>query len=91
VALTILNVASRLLTAALLRMPLSAALAASAQLGVPAGVASLGLAEHVLSPVAATAIIASALLSLAVSTVGVDLLIAAERDSADGQAAGAVA
>jgi Kef-type K+ transport system membrane component KefB len=91
VALTILNVASRLFTAVLLRMPLSAALAASAQLGVPAGVASLGLAEHVLSPVAATAIVASALLSLAVSTVGVDLLIAAERDSADGQAAGAVA
>jgi Kef-type K+ transport system membrane component KefB len=87
-ALTILNVASRLLAAAILRMPVAAALSASAQLGVPAGVASLGLAEHVLSPVAATAIVASALLSLAVSTVGVDLLIAAERDGAGGRTAG---
>jgi Kef-type K+ transport system membrane component KefB len=91
VALTILNVASRLLTATILRMPASAALAASAQLGVPAGVASLGLAEHVLSPVAATAIVASALLSLAVSTVGVDLLITAEAGNADEQPAGAAA
>jgi Kef-type K+ transport system membrane component KefB len=73
-ALTLLNVAIRLLAATLARAPRAGALAASAQLGVPAAVASLGLSEHVLSPLSATAIVASALLSLAVGTAGVDLM-----------------
>jgi Kef-type K+ transport system membrane component KefB len=73
--LTALNVAIRLLVAAVVRMPVGGALAATAQLGVPAAVASLGLADHVLSPVTATAIVISALASLAISTVGVDLLV----------------
>jgi len=76
--LVALNVLIRVLAAALRRVPLAAALAASAQLGVPAAVASLGLSEHVLSPVVATAIIASALASLAVCTLGVDLLVRRE-------------
>jgi hypothetical protein len=46
---------------------------------VPAAVASLGLADGVLSPVVATAIVASALASLAVSTVGLDRLISRAR------------
>jgi Kef-type K+ transport system membrane component KefB len=74
-ALTALNVAIHLIAATLLRRPLSGALAATAQLGVPAAVASLGLAEHALSPVTATAIVASALVSLLVCTVGVELLV----------------
>jgi hypothetical protein len=41
---------------------------------VAAAVASLGLAEHLLSPPVATAIIVSALVSLAVCTVGVGML-----------------
>lgn len=74
-ALIGLSVAIRLLAAALTRTPVAGALAASAQLGVPAAVASLGLAEHVLSPVAATAIVIAALGSLAVTTVGIDMLV----------------
>jgi Kef-type K+ transport system membrane component KefB len=73
-ALAVLNVAVHLLATLLTRRPPAAGLAATAQLGVPAAVASLGLAEHILSPVVATAIVASALVSLAVCTVGVEML-----------------
>jgi Kef-type K+ transport system membrane component KefB len=78
VALLALNVLIRVLAGALARVPVAAALSASAQLGVPAAVASLGLSEHVLSPAVATAIIASALASLVVCTIGVDLLVRAD-------------
>lgn len=74
-ALAALNVAIRLLAVALMRRPVAGGLAASAQLGVPAAVASLGLAEHVLSPSAATAIVLAALVSLGVCTVGVQRLV----------------
>jgi Kef-type K+ transport system membrane component KefB len=73
-ALTALNVAIHLLAARLLRRSTAGALAATAQLGVPAAVASLGLSEHILSPLTATAIVASALLSLAICTLGVEML-----------------
>ncbi len=73
-ALAVLNVAIHLLATLLARQPPAAALAATAQLGVPAAVASLGLAEHLLSPLVATAIVVSALVSLAVCTVGVGML-----------------
>ena len=49
-------------------------LIASAQLGVPAAIASLGLAEQLLSPGVATAIVAAALISLGVCTLGVERL-----------------
>jgi Kef-type K+ transport system membrane component KefB len=81
-ALAVLNVAIHLLAATLLRKPLVGALAATAQLGVPAAVASLGLSEHVLSPVTATAIVVSALASLAVCTLGVELLARPTRELA---------
>ncbi|MGD0455327.1 MAG: cation:proton antiporter [Solirubrobacteraceae bacterium] len=73
-ALAFLNVAIHLLATLLVRQPVAGALTATAQLGVPAAVASLGLAEHILSPVIATAIVVSALVSLAVCTVGVEML-----------------
>ena len=73
-ALAVLNVVIHLLATLLLRRGAAAALAATAQLGVPAAVASLGLSEHLLSAVVATAIVASALVSLAVCTVGVEML-----------------
>jgi Kef-type K+ transport system membrane component KefB len=73
-ALAVLNVAIHLLASLLLRRGVAGALAATAQLGVPAAVASLGLSEHLLSPVVATAIVASALVSLAVCTLGIELL-----------------
>src|SRR5207302_55077 len=70
-----LNVAIHLAAAAVARNPPGAGLAASAQLGVPAAVASLGLSEHILSRPVATAIVAAAVASLGVSTVGVGLLL----------------
>ncbi len=73
-ALVGLNVLIHLLAAVLLRGSRAGALAATAQLGVPAAVASLGLSEHQLTPVSATAIVAAALASLAICTVGVQLL-----------------
>jgi Kef-type K+ transport system membrane component KefB len=72
--LTALNVLIHMLAAVLSRGSIPGALAATAQLGVPAAVASLGLSQHLLSPVSATAIVVSALLSLALSTLGVELL-----------------
>ncbi len=77
-ALLALNVLIHLLAALVSRGSAPGAMAASAQLGVPAAVASLGLSEHVLSSVAATAVVAAALLSLAVCTAGVDLMARAE-------------
>ncbi len=79
-ALALLNVLIHLAAVALVRRPLSAGLTASAQLGVPAAVASLGLAEGVLSGTVATAIVAAALVSLGVCTAGVQSLVARERD-----------
>jgi Kef-type K+ transport system membrane component KefB len=74
-ALAALNVAIHLLAVALVRRPIAAGLAASAQLGVPAAIASLGLAEHVLSASVATAIVVAALVSLGVCTAGVERLV----------------
>ncbi len=73
-ALVGLNVLIHLLAGLATRKSVPAALAATAQLGVPAAVAALGLSQHVISSVVATAIVASALLSLAVCTVGVQRL-----------------
>jgi Kef-type K+ transport system membrane component KefB len=74
-ALAVLNVLIHVLAAVLVRRPLAGGLVASAQLGVPAAVASLGLSEGVLSPEVATAIVAAALVSLGVCTLGVELLV----------------
>lgn len=74
-ALAALNVLIHLLAVALARRPVAAGLAASAQLGVPAAVASLGLSEHVLSPEVASAIVLAAVVSLGVCTLGVEQLV----------------
>jgi Kef-type K+ transport system membrane component KefB len=74
-ALAVLNIVIHLLAVVLTRRPIAGGLAASAQLGVPAAVASLGLSEHVLSTSAATAIVASALVSLGVCTLGMQRLV----------------
>jgi len=55
--------------------PFATGLVATAQLGVPAAIASLGLSEHVLSASVATAIVVAALVSLGVCTVGVGRLV----------------
>jgi Kef-type K+ transport system membrane component KefB len=80
--LVLLNVLIHLIAAALARRPLNTGLAASAQLGVPAAVASLGLAEGVLSSTVATAIVAAAVVSLGVCTLGVESLIKREGEAA---------
>ena len=77
-ALALLNIVIHLAAVLLTRRPPSAGLAASAQLGVPAAVASLGLAEHVLSGTVATAIVAAAVVSLGVCTIGVERMLARE-------------
>jgi Kef-type K+ transport system membrane component KefB len=78
-ALAALNVAIHLMATAIVRRPPSAGLTASAQLGVPAAVASLGLSAGVLSGTVATAIVAAAVVSLGVCTLGVGRLIDGER------------
>jgi Kef-type K+ transport system membrane component KefB len=75
-ALAALNVAIHLASAALLGRPPRTGLAACAQLGVPAAVASLGLADHVITPQVATAVIAAALVSLGVCSAGVVRVLA---------------
>jgi Kef-type K+ transport system membrane component KefB len=82
--LAALTVVVHLVAVLVTRRPLSAGLAASAQLGVPAAVASLGLAAHAISAGVATAIVAAALISMVASTVGVAALIT--RESAAGAA-----
>ena len=82
-ALVAVNVLIHLLGALVTRSPAAGALAASAQPGVPAAVSSLGLADHVLSPLSATAVVAAALVSLVVCTVGVDLMARTEAQSAE--------
>jgi Kef-type K+ transport system membrane component KefB len=77
-ALALLNIVIHLAAVLATRRPMSAGLAASAQLGVPAAIASLGLAEHVLSGTVATAIVAAAVVSLGVCTIGVERLLAHE-------------
>ena len=83
-ALAALNVTIHLAAVAIVRRPLSAGLTATAQLGVPAAVASLGLSEGVLSGTVATAIVAAAVVSLGVCTVGLERLL-------DGESAGQTA
>jgi Kef-type K+ transport system membrane component KefB len=87
-ALAVLTVGIRLLAAAVLRRPAAGALAASAQLGVPAAVASLGIAEHVITPAVATAIVVAAIVSLGVCTLGVERLGAREQAPAQTPVAG---
>ena len=73
-ALVALNVAVHLLAAGLSRQRVPAALVATAQLGVPAAVVTLGLEAEVLSAAQGAAIITAALISLAIATFGTSLL-----------------
>jgi Kef-type K+ transport system membrane component KefB len=75
-ALVALNVVIHVLAAVVVRRPVAGGLVASAQLGVPAAIATLGLADGVLSRTIATAIVASALVSLVICTLGIDRLVA---------------
>ena len=72
--LVVATVAAHLSSALLTRQPRAAGLAATAQLGLPAAVATLGLQEHILSPGRAAAIVLAALATIAITPVGVALL-----------------
>jgi Kef-type K+ transport system membrane component KefB len=72
--LVALNVVVHAVAARLTRQPLAAGLAATAQLGVPAAVVALGLQQHILTSGEASAIVAAALASLALTAVGVTRL-----------------
>jgi Kef-type K+ transport system membrane component KefB len=72
--LVALNVVVHGVAALLTRQPLAAGLAATAQLGVPAAVVTLGLQQHILTSGEGAAIVAAALVSLALTTIGVTLL-----------------
>ncbi len=67
-------VVCHLAVAIVMRMPWPAGLLGSAQLGLPAGVVALGLSEHIIKPGQGAAIVASALITLAVSSIGAALL-----------------
>jgi Kef-type K+ transport system membrane component KefB len=74
VLLIALNVAVHVVAALVTRQGPPAALAATAQLGVPAGVVAIGLAEGVIAPGQGGAIILAALASIGVCTLGVGRL-----------------
>jgi Kef-type K+ transport system membrane component KefB len=57
-------------TAAIVRLPFTSGLLAAAELGVPAAIASVGLAASAIRPGQAAAIIGAAAVSLLVATVG---------------------
>jgi Kef-type K+ transport system membrane component KefB len=69
-AIVILNAGVHVLGARLTRQRPAAGLLASAQLGVPAAIVALGLQDGVITPAQGAAIVAAAIISLAVSSVG---------------------
>jgi len=74
IALLVLNIAVHLLAAGLSRQRASAAMIATAQLGVPAAVVTLALPDRVLSEAQGAAIITAALASLGIAALGTALL-----------------
>jgi Kef-type K+ transport system membrane component KefB len=68
------TVALHLISAIATRQPAATGLAATAQLGLPAGVATLGLQQHTLTPGRAGAIVLAALATIAISPAGIALL-----------------
>jgi len=72
--LVVANVAVHAIAARLTRQPFGAALAATAQLGLPAAAVTLGLQQGTLSPGVAAAILLAALATVAIVPAGVGLL-----------------
>jgi Kef-type K+ transport system membrane component KefB len=73
-ALIVLSLAIHVLSAIVTRLPVSAGLIATAQLGVPAAVVQIGLAEHVITPALGAAITVAALATLGLCALGTGLL-----------------
>jgi Kef-type K+ transport system membrane component KefB len=72
--LAVLAIAVHVLTSALIRAPRAIGLLATAQVGVPAAVISLGLPAHAITQGQASAIFCAALASIAATAVGAALL-----------------
>jgi len=64
------TVVTHLVVARLIRLPMASGLAASAQMGLPAAVVSVGLSNHMLDPGQAAAIMSAALIMLFVCSIG---------------------
>ena len=75
VLLVAFNVGLHLIAALLTRQPVAAGLTATVQLGVPAAVSTLGLQEGILTGGEAAALMVAALASIAISELGVALLV----------------
>lgn len=73
-AIAVVAIVIHVVAARAWRLSLGAGLLASAQLGVPAAVVSIGLSTHQLTPAQGSAIMAALLLTLAASAVGSVLL-----------------
>jgi Kef-type K+ transport system membrane component KefB len=82
--LLLANVVVHELGAALTRQPLGAGLAATAQLGVPAAVATLGLDHHTLTSPQAAAIVIAALGTIAICPFGIARLRVGSPNQAPG-------
>jgi len=74
ILLVVANVMTHLVTARLTRRPLPEGLLATAQLGLPAAIATLGLETGALDPGRAAAIVAAGLCSLPLAALGAKLL-----------------
>jgi Kef-type K+ transport system membrane component KefB len=74
VALAVLAVAVHVAVSALIRAPIGVGLLATAQVGVPAAVIALGLAERTITEAQAAAIFCAALVSIAVTSAGAAIL-----------------
>jgi len=72
--LVVMIIACHVATALAMRMPWPAGLLASAQLGLPAGVVALGLTEGVITPGQGAAIVAAAVVTLGVVSIGAAML-----------------
>ena len=75
VLLTVANVGVHLIAALVTRQRPAAALAATAQLGLPAGVVTLGLQNHVITAAQGGAILLAALATIGLCPVGVAWLV----------------
>jgi Kef-type K+ transport system membrane component KefB len=74
VALAALAIVVHVAVSALIRAPRAVGLLATAQIGVPAAVISLGLAQHAITDAQAAAIFCAALVSIAVTAAGAAIL-----------------
>jgi hypothetical protein len=68
--LVVASTAVKIAAGAIARLPLASGLLATAEMGVPAAVASLGLATNTFRPGQAAAIMGAAAVSLAVASIG---------------------